>query len=120
VSRAKARDYYFKKPLSGRFFYCDLDEEHFRKILPEICAPFESLAPDVMGFCQFHIILGLLYYTEWDIERTEELCEGLSRREYIDNCKEYIRESIEIERPSNTYNQFFLKDPIRGYEYEFY
>ena len=69
---------------------------------------FESLAPDVMGFCRFHITLGLLYYIGWDIERTEELCEGLSRQRYIDDCKEYIREAIEIERPSNTYNQNFF------------
>ena len=91
MSRAKARDYYFKKPLSGRFFYCDLDEEHFRKILPEICAPFESLAPDVMRACVIHISLGLLYYTGYDIERTEELCEELSEQGHIDECKKYIR-----------------------------
>ena len=54
------------------YLLLDLDEEHLKKILPEICAPFESLAPDVMGFCQFHITLGLLYYTGYDIERTEE------------------------------------------------
>ena len=73
------------------YLLLDLDEEQFRKILPEICAPFESLAPDVMRACVIHISLGLLYYTGYDIERTEELCEELSEQGHIDECKKYIR-----------------------------
>ena len=91
------------------YLLLDLDEEQFRKILPEICAPFESLAkvrfryigPDVMESCIIHIAQGLLFYTGYDIERTEELCEELSRQGHIDDCKEAIGRAVAKSQPSN-------------------
>ena len=83
-----------------QYIALDLDEDHLRKILPEICAPFESLEPDLVAMpeefpdiidgCIYGITNGLMDYTGHDIERTEDLCEELPRQKYIDYCKNYI------------------------------
>jgi len=84
-----------------QYLLLDLDEDTLIKFIPQMCAPFESLEPGIMDSCIYHVSLGLLYYTGYDIEHTEELCKELSKREYIDNCKEDISTAVEVEKPSN-------------------
>lgn len=78
----------------------DLDENSLRKIIPEICAPFEPEKSEIMDYCIYHVSLGLLYYTGYDIGRTEQLCEELPKQEHVGLCKKNIPTILESERPS--------------------
>ena len=83
-----------------QYLELDLDEDNFRKIIPEICAPFESMELE-LRICIEQIALGTLYYTGYNIEHSEKLCEELIQQKYIDLCREDLRTVILIEKPSN-------------------
>ena len=83
-----------------QYLELDLDEDNFRKIIPEICAPFESMELE-LRICIEQIALGALYYTGYNIEHSEKLCEELIQQKYIDLCREDLRTVILIEKPSN-------------------
>lgn len=92
-----------------QYLLLDLDEDHLRRIIPEICAQIESVEPGIMYPCIFHVSLGLLYYTGYDIERSGKLCEELIQQKYIDLCKEFFRVLIPTQAPSNIDIEKFLK-----------
>ena len=93
-----------------QYIYLDHTEDHLRKILPEICAPVESIVPEHMNDCISNITLGLMDYTGYDIERTEDLCEELQQQEYIQNCKDFIPRTILDELPSSIDLSNFFKN----------
>lgn len=94
----------------AQYIYLDLNESQLRKILPEVCAPIESIAPERMGGCIYDIALGLMDYTGYDVERTEELCEELQQQDYINMCKNRIAEVIYTQVPSNIDSQKFFEN----------
>ena len=83
-----------------QYLELDLDEDNFRKIIPEICAPFESTELELL-FCIEQVAMGAMYYTGYNIEHSEKLCEELMQQKYIDLCRKYARRIILIENPSN-------------------
>lgn len=91
-----------------QYIYLDITEDHLREILPGVCAPIESLAPEHMDNCMYNIALGLMDYTGYNIERTEELCEELQQQEYVNMCKNNIATVIWTEKPSNIDSQKFF------------
>jgi len=88
----------------------DLEESQLLKILPEVCAPFEKLEPDITDICLFYLAEGLLYYTGFDIKHSEELCQGLKRQEYVDQCKQLISTVILDQEPSSIDLQNFVEN----------
>ena len=102
--------------------YLSLDEDHLREIIPEICDPFESVDfaisvdPRLMEYCIKRVADGLLFYTGYDIERTEELCEELSKQDDINVCKNGIYEHIKRKKrkkPSNIEIQKKVLESVR-------
>lgn len=93
-----------------QYLSLNLAESDLKKILPEVCDPFESVEPGtIMDICILYVAEGLLYYTGYEIERTEELCEGLQQQYYINRCKNLIPLVISQQRPSNIdINQFLI------------
>ena len=93
-----------------QYLSLDLDENNLRKILPDVCSQIVSLKPNMLDLCMYYIVEGILYYTGYDIERTEELCEGLQQQDYIKMCRNKIPEVIYTQQPSNIDpGEFFSK-----------
>ena len=86
----------------------DPSEDRLREIIPEMCTQLESTSPQFMDVCMYLGTLGFLFYTGYDIARTEELCEALPRQEYIDACKNYIPVHIKEKKPSTIDLKEFL------------
>ena len=84
-----------------QYLSLDPDNNQLKEIIPEMCAPFESIGPRFMDVCIYNITLELLFYTGYDIERTEELCEGFPQQDYSNACKNYIPVHIKEKQPSN-------------------
>ena len=97
--------------------YLSLGEDHLREIIPRICDPFESVDleisvdPRFSEYCITRVASGLLFYTGYDIERTEELCEELPQQDDINVCKNGAYEHIKRKKPSNIDMQKFLESP---------
>ena len=89
-----------------QYLELDLDEDTLIKFIPQICDEIESLDGrilveiDIIDLCLYNVALGLMDYTGFDVERTEELCEELQLQEHINICKNYIPEVLESEQPS--------------------
>ena len=90
-----------------QYLELDLDEDTLIKFIPQICDEIESLDGrilveiDIIDLCLYNVALGLMDYTGFDVERTEELCEELPRQKYIDQCKKMIDVIVTVEEPSN-------------------
>jgi len=67
--------------------YSSLNEDEFRKILPEICAPIGGVKS--MELCQYYLIKGLVYYTEGNVDYAKSLCNELVSKE-ADACNRYF------------------------------
>ena len=93
-----------------QYLSLNLAESDLKKILPKICTPIESTRDlENMKICLGQISLGLLHYTGYDIERSEELCEELTKQEHINDCKNWIPDAIISQEPSNIdINEFLL------------
>ena len=83
-----------------QYLELDLDEDTLIKFIPRMCAEVTSVEPDIIDLCLYDVALGLMDYTGFDVERTEELCEELQLQEHINICKNYIPEVLESEQPS--------------------
>lgn len=83
-----------------QYLLFDLDEDDMREVIPGICAQIESVEPTLVGECLDGLALGLLYYTGYDLRRSEELCEELPNPLHTATCKEHISSNIANERPS--------------------
>ena len=84
-----------------QYLSLDPDDNQLREVIPEMCAPLESMGPQFMNVCIYNVALELLFYTGYDIERTEEFCEALPQQDYITACKGYIPIHIKEKQPSN-------------------
>jgi len=95
-----------------QYLRLDLDENHLKEILPEICVLPGELPEDLVFIhpCLYDLALGLLYYTGWDAEPAKELCEGLQRQDYVSHCKQIILIQIFDQRPSNIDMIKFLEE----------
>lgn len=92
-----------------KYLSLDLDEDNLREAIPEICASVKSKESEVMEQCIVQVASGLLFYTGYDVELSEELCEELSQKDYVVDCKNYIRGHVKHKKPSNIDIDEFLK-----------
>jgi len=83
-----------------QYLRLDLNEDDFRKVIPKICEQVESTDPFSQD-CFNATALGFLYYTGYDLRRSESLCEELSNFEHVQTCKYYVIRNMLDERPSN-------------------
>jgi len=68
--------------------YLSLEENEFKKILPEICESFLELDdPDAVVICMNNIGVALMWYTKHDLALSKKLCEELKKPEYVRACK---------------------------------
>jgi len=70
---------------TNQYLIQDLDEERFRDVIPEMC---EQIPEFMIRDCIGSVALGILYYTGYDLPRSEGLCEELPNQQYVDMCKE--------------------------------
>ena len=94
----------------AQYIELDLDEDQLRKIIPRVCAPIESIAPERMYTCIYDIALGLMDYTGYNVERTERLCEELQQQNHINICKNRLADVIYSQVPSNIDTQKFFEN----------
>jgi len=98
--------------------YLHLDEEGLREVIPRICAPFKlegrqiSVPHRLMNYCVTRMASGLLFYTGYDIERSEALCEELPQDVDRSVCKDGMYEHIARKKPSNIDMEEFLQSPF--------
>ena len=98
--------------------YLYLDEEGLREVIPRICAPFKledrqiSVPHRLMNYCVTRMASGLLFYTGYDIERSEALCEELPQDVDRGVCKDGMYEHIARKKPSNIDMEEFLQSPF--------
>lgn len=86
----------------------DLDEEQLREAIPQICEQIESAKPDLLGDCIGSVALGFMYYTGYDVQRSEGLCEEFPSQERVDMCKEHVLYNVGVEerdRKSDAFNE---------------
>jgi len=84
-----------------QYLLLDLDEDDFRKVIPKICEQVESINPKLIEGCFDSVALGFLYYTDYDLRRSEDLCEELPNSLDVGICKDFIIKNVLNERPSN-------------------
>lgn len=80
-----------------QYLLLNLDKEKFIEIIPEICSEFEI---EELGDCLESLALGLLYYTGYDVQHSEELCQALESPWLANICKQYVASGVIGERIS--------------------
>jgi len=75
--------------------YLLADESYLQESLPKVCAGVEKMKEDeatyrVWEMCMTAIPQGLMWYTGHDIERSQQLCEGLLQQSYKALCKKAV------------------------------
>jgi len=75
--------------------YLTEDESYLREILPKVCAGVEKMKEDEATYgiwksCIANLSLGLMWYTGHDIQRSQQLCEGLLQEPDETLCRRYV------------------------------
>lgn len=83
--------------------YLLLDESSLREVLPRVCAPIEKFKGDetmsyTWDYCIEDVALGLMFYTGHDVERSQELCEGLLQESHVIYCRTSVITVVQNER----------------------
>ena len=79
--------------MENMFPFLELPESAVVARLPEACD--EIIAgrdPDLIAQCLFEVADGLMFYTDYDLDRTLRMCEGLRDPDPIDICRRSARQ----------------------------
>jgi len=83
-----------------QYLLLDINEDDFRGVIPKICGQIQSTKSGFIGDCLDSVALGFLYYTGYDLRRSEDLCEEFPNPSHVEICKGSIMSNVFRERPS--------------------